>query len=293
MKFKVISFLSLFILFSISSAFCGIPERANAENDERERIGEWIVFFDTTFYECWDDADASYYGLLTYADGEIASPVKVYYLSGNLYFESAAIDTDPLEVADGEVTFYWENGNIQSKTSYVAGIKNGPCQIMNDKGVIWQKGQYENGLCTGDWEEYYDDDTRGLGRLLYEDTRTGLWVYTYCDGRKQAQGWWSDGKRGTDWVFYSSTGEIHFAGDYENDVQTGNWTEYYEDDSYGIGPMQDFIKNGEWRIYNAGGFQIMSGNYINDKRQGIWKVYDAKGQYAYDAEFVDDDQVIK
>ncbi len=280
MRFKAISSLLVFLFLFNISLYCVIPECDNFENDEGDRTGEWVLLFDGDFYEYWDDETPDYYGIITYDNGEITNPLKMYYPSGNLYFETEVWDTNPIEMADGEVTFYWESGKVQCKLNYKAGIKNGSCQYMNADGILMQKGQYYNGLIDGDWEEYYDDTTRGVGKLETEDIKTGMWQYFYNDGKKQAQGWWSDGKRQQDWTFYTINGEVVFNGNYKDDVQDGNWTQYYSDSSYGIGPMKDFKKYGEWRLYSSGGIQTMSGNFVDDKQEGIWNVYDSNGHFS-------------
>lgn len=283
-KFKVISIIIVFLFVFCIAAFSAIPEAPNAENDDGERIGQWVLLFDEEFFEYWDEDTPDYYGLITYDNGEIDSPLKVYYPSGKLYFETQVWATDPIEIANGEVTFYWENGKLESKITYKESVKTGQCQLMNEDGNLWRKGQYVDGQSTGEWIEYYQDGSYGKGQID-QGKPISVWQYFYSDGTKQAQGGWSDGKRQQEWIYYTVDGEINVKGEYKDDIQDGDWTQYYSDNSYGVGPMSDFKKYGFWRLYTSGGRKTMSGTFVEDKQEGDWNIFDNNEQISETIKF--------
>jgi antitoxin component YwqK of YwqJK toxin-antitoxin module len=275
MKFKLISIFTAFLLFGVT-AFCAIPEAYNEENDNGERTGDWVVLFDEELNEYFDYENAAFYGMLTYENGNIASPLKVYFPSGQFYFESEVLQINPVEIADGQVTFYEESGIILRKITYKNGERNGPAEYMDEEGNVWQKGQYVEGLTAGDWVEYYEDGTYGMG-TLENDVKIGFWKYYQNDGILEAEGLWLNGKRDGEWKYYTIEGDVYIKGSFKDDIEVGEWTQYYEDNSYGKGKMTNYLKQGQWSFYSPEGVLTLKGSYIDDEQDGNWYQYDADG----------------
>lgn len=62
---------------------------------------------------------------------------------------------------------YWDNGNLQSKGSYVNGLKEGYWEYYEDGNLI-SKGSYKNDLADGIWEYYYTNGRLKFG-ILYNN----------------------------------------------------------------------------------------------------------------------------
>jgi antitoxin component YwqK of YwqJK toxin-antitoxin module len=60
---------------------------------------------------------------------------------------------------------YWDNGNLQSKGSYVNGLKEGYWEYYEDGNLI-SKGLYKEGNKEGIWE-YYNKDGSLDCKILY------------------------------------------------------------------------------------------------------------------------------
>jgi len=57
---------------------------------------------------------------------------KSYYADGNELFEGKFIDDN----ANGEHTWYWDNGKIKKRGKYVMGRKNGDWKKYDKNGVL-------------------------------------------------------------------------------------------------------------------------------------------------------------
>ena len=275
LKLTIISIISFFILFFAASVLCAIPAADNAVDDDGERDGAWVILLDDEMYEAFDEEDALFYGMLNYENGDIDGTLKVYYSTGQLYFESDVYGTDPVEVYDGIVTFYDKDGNISKNIMFNEDEQDGPAEFYAG-GKLWKKGQYTNGIATGIWEEHYEDTTYSIGELN-NTTKLGKWKYYYSDGNICSEGAWLNNMRDGEWKFYATDGNLSFQGNYVNDSQDGDWTQYFSDNSYGIGKMSDFKKFGEWVIYPSDGSGISKGSFIDDRRHGDWQLYDKAG----------------
>ena len=96
---------------------------------------------------------------------EDGHPMTVIYYTGNRqtvlqYFSSMALRcrgelVDGLR--EGLWQFYYENGNLQSEATFVAGRESGEKRVFRENGVPYYIGHYDNGVRVGTWEAYDPD----------------------------------------------------------------------------------------------------------------------------------------
>lgn len=109
-------------------------------------------------------------------------------------------------------------------------------------------------------------DTReGTLRRLREEGRAGI---VTVEGRERfSDGEWR--KHGS-FVFRDDRGEVTTTGSYENGLETGPWSETYEDGSKGRGNYADGSRTGEWKTFHPNGAEQDSGAYDRGLRTGPW-----------------------
>ncbi len=57
----------------------------------------------------------------------------------------------------GVWTFYYRNGQIKAKVSYLNGELNLDCQWWRENGLPLQKGAFSSGVQIGFWQRFYDN----------------------------------------------------------------------------------------------------------------------------------------
>jgi len=79
-------------------------------------------------------------------------------------------------------TFYYENGELNSKGEYIDSIMVGPWEYYYKNGVLSAKGEFMDNERNGLWEYYYNNgQLHSKGRYI-DGIQSGLWEYYYSDG---------------------------------------------------------------------------------------------------------------
>ena len=109
-------------------------------------------------------------------------------------------------------------------------------------------------------------DTReGTLRRLREEGRAGI---VTVEGRERfSDGQWR--KHGT-FVFRDERGEVIASGSYDDGLETGAWSETYEDGSRGRGHYAAGSRTGEWNTFHSNGAHQDNGVYDRGLRTGLW-----------------------
>ncbi len=85
----------------------------------------------------------------------------------------------------GTWVFYYRNGQVKAKVSYLQGELNLDCQWWRENGQPLQKGMFLSGVQTGFWQRFYDNGQ--------------LWDEGHYD---------TNGKKIGKWRVYTKTGEL-------------------------------------------------------------------------------------
>ena len=97
--------------------------------------------------------------------GMFGTPSTVVFCSGThkdviqFYSNYTVRSTERLthDQRNGQVFFYFPNGNPQVEASFKEGVEDGPYIVYRDNGIPYYQGQYANGRRTGIWE-FYDEE---------------------------------------------------------------------------------------------------------------------------------------
>lgn len=116
-------------------------------------------YFDENWHRC-DAKNAAYYRLITYAaPHKPAGVVKDYYISGELQGEETFVyidyDDEHKNFQEGEVVWYYKNGQ-KSKEGYIYNNKaNGPYTEYYENGAVYSEYHYDMGTLDGAYITYY------------------------------------------------------------------------------------------------------------------------------------------
>lgn len=106
---------------------------------EKERIGEWKYYFPD---------GKTLMSIEHYNHDKLDGEVKIFYKDGTLT-EISHYKNGNLH---GNRKRFAEDGKPVEDLNYFEGKVHGPAVIYDEKGEIYAKGNYENGLKTGEWE---------------------------------------------------------------------------------------------------------------------------------------------
>ncbi|MGB0524834.1 MAG: tetratricopeptide repeat protein, partial [Flammeovirgaceae bacterium] len=87
-----------------------LPKRPNKTDKNGLRQGEWVVLYDEEWMVTTDSSLVDSYRFFEYKDDKPIGVFTGYYLSGKIQLEGRLLADRPVEIFDGEVVWYGENG---------------------------------------------------------------------------------------------------------------------------------------------------------------------------------------
>jgi antitoxin component YwqK of YwqJK toxin-antitoxin module len=109
--------------------------------------------------------------------------VSDYYLDGTLQMTGFYKDKK-LTVETDSFTWYYINGQIQSKRAYNHGKENGTFESYYFNGKKRILGQYKNGEKHGKWFYWAFDETLRKELVYFNDKPSGTWIWYDSTGRE-------------------------------------------------------------------------------------------------------------
>ncbi len=162
-------------------------------------------------------------------------------------------------------------------------INHGNWSIFDAAGSTLVRGQFANDLPTGRWRVWHVNGEKASEGTMKQGGKVGLWRTWYEDGTRESELTYSDQPRELQSLrpyrpfvvsvipvgpfpkvpvlrVYSirhgpakawhANGQLHFVGQYEDDLETGIWT-----------------------IYNQQGEVTATGPYVEGKKEGLWSTF--------------------
>lgn len=176
---------------------------------------------------------------------------RKYYPNGELMYRGFFVDNRP----EGQMTRYYNDGNVKAVLRHIDGGK-----------ITYADLYFRNGQ-------------KGAHGKYVSQARDSIWTYwSYYTGTLSYRESYSMGsKNGISIKYYPGGAEAERMS-WKNDMQQGNWEQYYEDGTLRLSSSHEMGEiNGPYRIYNRNRILILDGNYIGGKQDGEWKFYDQEG----------------
>jgi antitoxin component YwqK of YwqJK toxin-antitoxin module/GH24 family phage-related lysozyme (muramidase) len=93
---------------------------------------------------------------------------------------------------DGIWEWYYDNGNLWSKGSYINGLRDGYFEYYGVDGELLYKGYYKDDKMDGIWEEYYENGQLKSKGSYKDDLKDGIWEEYYINGNLEFKGLYKD-----------------------------------------------------------------------------------------------------
>jgi uncharacterized protein len=215
-------FLILGIFWTAALFAYTLPASPNRVGPDGKRTGQWTEYLDLNWKPVKNQADASYYRVVTYQNGKLVGITRTYNKLGQIRFEGILASVDPTVFGDGKSSFYDDFGHKTSEGEFHRGAKNGAWQEWFEDGE-YARGNYQDGIATGMWSFYDKAGVRIAFGELINGEREGLWKEVDPDGARR-EGNYRLGQYHGAWVFYYPNGQKESEGEYKNGKLEGKWT---------------------------------------------------------------------
>lgn len=161
-----------------------IPDELKAPNhsdDDEEREGKWIIFFDANWRPT-NYSNASYYRKVQFKNDQPVGKVQDFYINGNLQWEGRLASDSPKDILDGNCSWYSSDGTLNKKNCYTKGVLNGKETEYFTDGSIKTTRNYSNGILSGKYVDYIAINKILESGSYREGQKVGQWKYYDMDG---------------------------------------------------------------------------------------------------------------
>ncbi len=159
-------------------------------------------------------------------------------------------------------------------------IKHGAFEYYTDKGIIKEKGHYENNKKEELWL-IFAKNRMIISKGYYQNNKkNGLWEYFMENGVLTSKGEYLKGKRTGSWVFYDNTGSMTDKSNYIHGKLSGEELKWYKDTLTLVGEYELGEKIGFWQSWYNNRNVNYAGRYNLGKREGEWEFYFMSGEFA-------------
>lgn len=132
----------------------------NQHSAKGHRIGKWIILYTPKRQETSNIDSAGFYRQVTFdAQGKPVGLIKDNYLSGHRFWEGKMTQLEPVEMMDGPVTWFFDNGQKARTGTYHNGQQEGWFLGWKENGQLAIRTPFHHGVVNGIntvWRSPYD-----------------------------------------------------------------------------------------------------------------------------------------
>lgn len=163
------------------------------------------------------------------------------------------------EPPNGVIEEYYATGNVQTRLTYVSGVKAGPFEQFYSDGKKWKAGTYAQGELDGRYEEWWRNGKPAVLATYVSGKLTGQYARYYANGRTWELAMYSAGTR---------------VGEYKKWWKNGKLAHVY---TY----TQEGRLDGEYKQFYDNGAKWVEARYANGKPQGAIQRWYPDGKLGY------------
>ncbi len=277
-KFLKLGFFTL-VMSTAAQAVAQYPVRPNEKNANGERIGEWIIFYDSAYDKSFEQPDSAYYYLLTkFKDGKPLGLVESFHMNGVKNWSGYLLSLDPT-IRHGKATVYYPNGNILEEAIYQYDSLHGAARIYHENGMLSAIGELRNNKKEGYWEEYYPNGNLRYKGSLVNGKEEGIWELYHENGAFKSKGLYQRGLGQGYWEYFHDNGQLASKGMLVDNNYEGQWLEYFDNGQLSEDILyKSDLKHGKYTGYYANGSLEVTGHYIGGKAHGDFIFYHDNGE---------------
>ena len=211
---------------------------------------------------------------------------------------------------EGNLKYYYENGNLKFQGNYKENKKNGIWNYFYEEGDLKAQAFYKNDK--GQYKEFYNNGKIKAEGINIEGQSDSTWIYYHENGMVKAMGDYSCGKRFGPWFYYHDNETLSAEGNFIDGKKEGKWIYYHENGEISSeGALHEGKKEGYWKIFGENGvfkaegeFKHNDGKYteyyesgkikaegsiIDGKNHGSWIYYYEDGTKEGQCEYINGD----
>lgn len=165
---------------------------------------------DTTYFDAkWNKslrANAEYFRVEG-KDGSKFVRTDYFIRNNQVQMRGTFLSLNP-EIQDGYFEWFYANGQLKHKGTYVNGKQTGLHLWYHDNGNLEAKENYLDGKYNGPYEEYYANGKLQDKSSFINGVQNGWTVYYREDGSIQSEGKFKDNNKDGIWKYYDEKGAI-------------------------------------------------------------------------------------
>lgn len=190
------------------------------------------------FYDYkWHPIEAKYAAYYSIMDKEDSLWTKNDYFVSNHKLQMQGHYTDTLcKVAEGTFYYFYPNGNLQKKASFIHGKKNGTSLSYYENNMMSDSLTYDHDKVVGISAGWYRDGTQKDSTNNINDSVT-VDINWFDNAVPSSAGRYLYGKKTGPWVYYNKKGILTAKEQYKDDILLSKT--YYSEDGKEI----DTLKN--------------------------------------------------
>ena len=185
-----------------------------------------------------------------------------------------------------------------------AGRRQGQWIKLDSAGRKFYEGQFKNNIPQGTFKYYYPGGNMKAVSVFSDDGKTTTTTTYFPNGKKNAEGKYSNEKRDGLWRFFSEFDEslvseenykagkkngvakTFFSGKtvvevitWKDGLREGSWMQYFDDASIKLqGTYKNDLKEGKLTVFYPTGQKLTEGQYLHGYPDGKWFTYDLDGK---------------
>jgi len=182
---------------------------------------------------------------------------------------------------------YFDNGNLQFKTTYKRGLLEGNLYKYYNSGGVKSIEPFIHDTLNG-WATYFNQSGCKSAELKYVKGETdSLARYFYPSGKIKSTVWFKNDKRNGKTEYYYENGQLQSKGEYKNEEQIGQWIAYWDNGKVKSEATysQDGLLTGEYKEYNETGVLTEDDFYLNGKLNGKSSNYTDEARLWYNVDY--------
>ncbi len=251
-------------------------------------LGEYTMKQGTGVQKRWLD-DGPLYSEVTLKSGVPHGPSKIFDRNGNVVV-SARLSAGKL---DGKHVVGGKN-TLRIEETFVRGTRRGRRQIWQFWSLVIDEAYDTKGRLDGPFKMWRDRKTPRVDGAYEHGLRTGTWIWTDKNNKKEREGDFAFGKKRGLWSEWIDD-KLTFQGTFEGGMPDGEFV-YYDAKkgtelgrftiNGGTGTMVTFHANqrvatktqmvkglmeGAYEELTPRGKTIVSGRYYKDQKHGVWR----------------------
>ncbi|MDZ7738580.1 MAG: toxin-antitoxin system YwqK family antitoxin [Bacteroidales bacterium] len=205
-------------------------ENINQTGDKGLKQGHWIKRYPDgqIMYEAWFkdgkptgefkryDEDGNLSSLLNYITGTDSVRARIYHPNG--YIAARGVYYKQKKTGEWHYFSDYIEDHLLMKSNYINNLIDGVCIKYHWNGQVAEELDYESGIKSGNWKQYFNDGTLCLKAYYDNGKLEGEFLSWHPNGQKEIIGKYDMDTRTGLWYIYNNDGSLRKEIKYNNGI---------------------------------------------------------------------------